>query len=392
MPTASTPDVRPILSLADLEAFDPPRGRDPEKVCRCPICRSSERAFHLNTATGVYNCKRASCGAKGKLFDFWQERPKQSARQHAQSRLNAAFSLAPKDCSPKAPNAPHSAPQREQSAQASEPATAATWQTLFAQSKPISGTEAAAYLARRGIPESLIEASGARVLRLYPGGYRREYALFPFCDRDGQTVAFLARAIDGAPDGHRAHGPRSAGVFSTGADALKAESVILCEAPIDALSLAACGYPAIALGGVTAPDWLPAALAFKRVYLALDNDQNGAGDKAASEIAPELESFGARVLRLAPPREEGASKSDWNALLLRDGAAALGDWLCERVSVSEPAENGNNFHFEAAPLAETKPNESEAREYSQPAPTGKDTPCVSCGAYCGTAALCAFCE
>ncbi len=388
MPTAngSTPTTRPVLSLADLEAFDTPQGRDPEKVCRCPICHSSERAFHFNTATGVYNCKRASCGATGKLSDFWQDRPQQNRKQRATNALSAAFSLAPKDCSP---NAPHSPTTREQSA----PATAATWQTLFAQSKPAMGTAAAEYLARRGIPDATSEAANARVLRLHSGGYARDYVAFPFCDRDGAPVAFQARAIDDKPDGHKAHGTKSAGVFSTCADALKAESVILCEAPIDALSLAACGFEAVALGGTAAPAWIASALAFKRVYLAFDNDQNGAGDTAAAKLALDLQSFGASVSRLAPPREDAADKSDWNAMLLHIGAPALCDWLTERLHIPEPAKVDNSI-LQAAPcepIAETMPPESDAREYSELAPTGKDTPCVSCGAYCGTAALCVFC-
>jgi len=331
--SASTPNARPALSLADLESFDTPRGRDPEKVCRCPICQSSERAFHFNTATGVYNCKRASCGATGKLSDFWQDRPQQNRKQRARNALHAAFSLAPKDCSPNAINARHSATEREQSAPApSAPATAATWQALFAQSKPVSGTAAAEYLARRGIPDATSEAANARVLRFYPGGYARDYVVFPFCDRDGAPVAFQARALDCEPDGHRAYGTKSAGVFSTCADALQAASVMLCEAPIDALSLAVCGFEAIALGGTSAPGWIHSALAFKRVYLAFDNDQNGAGDKAAADIAPALQSFGASVARLAPLRPNAALKSDWNTMLLQDGAAPLRAWLAARMA------------------------------------------------------------
>ena len=97
---ASTPTARGALSLADLEAFDLPCGRDPEKVCRCPICHSSERAFHFNTATGVYNCKRASCGATGKLSDFWQDRPQQNRKQRASNALHAAFDLKPANSAP----------------------------------------------------------------------------------------------------------------------------------------------------------------------------------------------------------------------------------------------------------------------------------------------------
>jgi hypothetical protein len=371
-----------------LEAFDTPQGRDPEKVCRCPICHSSERAFHFNTATGVFNCKRASCGTTGKLSDFWQDRPQQNRKQRASNALSAAFSLAPKDCSPDAINAPHSAPQREQT---NAPATAATWQTLFAQSKPASGTAAAKYLTRRGIPDATSEAASARVLRLYPGGYPRDYVVFPFCDRDGAPVAFQARAIDCEADGHQARGTKSAGVFSTCADALKSETVILCEAPIDALSLAACGFEAVALGGTSAPAWIVKALAFKRVYLAFDNDQNGAGDTAAAKLAPDLESFGASVIRLPPPREDAAAKSDWNAMLLQRGAPALRDWLSERLHIPEPAKAPAPCEQPATVAASNGLTLSAAPEYSDFDPTGKDTRCVSCRAYCGAAALCAFC-
>ena len=325
MPTGSTPNARPALSLADLEAFDPhPQGRDPEKVYRCPICQGSERAFHLNTTTGVYNCKRASCGAKGKLTDFRQERPRQSREKRAQSVLKTAFSLAPREF---AANVSESAIAREETAHA--PATAAIWQTLFARAQPIGSTpDAQKYLARRGVPEAIASAADVRGLTLYGRGF----AVFPFCDAAGAPVAFQARALDDRPDGHRAYGTKSAGVFLTCANALKTETVILCEAPIDALSLAVCGFPSLALGGCSAPDWLPPMLAFKRVLLAFDSDRNGAGDVAAVRLAPALQSFGARALRLAPLREAVGDKSDWNMMLQSHGAHALRAWLVARLA------------------------------------------------------------
>jgi len=157
--------------------------------------------------------------------------------------------------------------------------------------------------------------------------YGRSYVIFPFHDPDGATVAFQARANDGEPDAHRAYGPKSAGVFSSSPNALRGEAITICEAPIDALSLAVCGWPAIALGGVTAPDWIIAALAFKRVLLAFDSDANGAGDQAAAALTLALRSFGAKVIRLAPLRAEEAIKSDWNMMLQVNGAVELRAWL-----------------------------------------------------------------
>jgi DNA primase len=165
--------------------------------------------------------------------------------------------------------------------------------------------------------------------------YGRDFVVFPFCNGVGAPVAFQARALDNEPDGHRAYGRKSAGVFSTCADALKAETAIVCEAPIDALSLAMCGFPSVALGGTSAPDWMFSALAFKRVLLAFDNDANGAGDRAADKLVPALKSFGAKTARLAPQRVSDALKSDWNMMLLEQGAPVLHAWLVARLEHEE---------------------------------------------------------
>jgi len=311
----STPQV-PALSLAELETFDPRgKGRGAEKVYRCPVCQSDERALHVNHETGLWNCKRASCGANGKLTDFWTDRPKLSGRERARLALRRAFAL-------------------EEPRPRSEPETAATWRAYFDSSAPIAATEGAKYLAGRGIPEAIASAAGVRYL---PNLYGRPAVVFPFHDQSGAACALLARHSDGKPDGHRALGSRSAGIFKTHADALKAsalqgETVIVCEAPADALSLAACGVPAIALGCTRAPDWLPQALAFRRVLLALDNDANGAGEVGAQELQEALQSFGARVARLKPYRAADETKSDWNTMLLQDGAAPLRAWLMARLA------------------------------------------------------------
>ncbi len=305
----STPQA-PALSLADLEAFDPQgKARAGEKIYRCPICNSSERALHVNHESGLWNCKRAGCGVSGKLTDFWTERPKLKGREYSRLALRRAFALeAPK---PK-----------------SEPATAATWREYFDKSAAIEGTPGAEYLASRGIPERIATAAGVRFLSTL---YNRPAVLFPF-EQSGAPVAFQARFIDGKSDGHRAQGPKSEGAFLTAPDALQREAIVLCEAPIDALSLAACDLPAVALGGTAAPDWIAKACAFRRVLLAFDSDQNNAGEEAAQKLAPLLQSRGAKVARLAPLRAPDALKSDWNTMLQQSGAVALRAWLDCRLA------------------------------------------------------------
>jgi len=78
----------------------------------------------------------------------------------------------------------------------------------------------------------------------------------------------------------------------------KGAPIIVTEAPIDALSLAACGFPALALCGKSGlPQWLPIRCAFKEVMLCLDGDV--AGEKGAAKLSPFLESLGAETRRVA---------------------------------------------------------------------------------------------
>lgn len=297
------------ISLADLEAFDPQAERGGnERRCRCPICQAKERSFCFNATTGLYTCQRASCGARGKLCDFWEEKPRQNARQRARTALDMAFGV--------------SLPQ--DTAHPEKTATAATWREIWEQGQMIEqGTSAMEYLVGRGLELEVVQAARVRSLSLYG----RQWVAFPFAYVDGNDVAFQARAADGGENAHRAYGPKKAGVFYTSAAALKSETVYITEAPIDALSLAMCGRRAIALGGVVFPEWLLQALAFRCVALAFDNDSNGAGRKAASEMAPSLTSFGSYVFRMKPERAYNATKGDWNMMLKELGAGRLTQWL-----------------------------------------------------------------
>lgn len=43
-----------------------------ELVSKCPFCQSDRHKFYLNINTGLYNCKRASCGTKGNLNTLFE--------------------------------------------------------------------------------------------------------------------------------------------------------------------------------------------------------------------------------------------------------------------------------------------------------------------------------
>lgn len=313
--------IAPALSLADLEAFDPGhKRRDRESDCCCPLCGqgkrvdAAHRSLSYNGQTGAWRCAR--CGAKGLLREFWtrpQDRPaplkarERARRERQQQRL-----------------APAPSPKTE-----AEPERAAKWKAHLDSLRPLAGTPGVAYLEGRGLPVDFCHAQGVRFCADF---YGRPAVLFPIRDEAGRLVAMQGRYTDGRSDPktrtqNRTPGAKAAAVFATAeARAALAEprdrrAVALTEAPIDALSLAFAGLPAVALCGVSAestriPEWLRLGCAWRAVPLAFDGDV--AGDAASKALGPALLLVGATVLRLRP---DGAK--DWNARLVSQGADAL---------------------------------------------------------------------
>lgn len=286
-------DDRPALTLAELEAFDPyapPGGR--YRRFHCPLCDVARpyRSLSVEVETGGWNCWR--CGAKGKLREHWQTGI--SRRDLTRVRLKARLSLAPVAAS----------------AAATDPAP------VLAASVALAGTPGAAYVESRGIPLAVAEAAGVLWSRDF---YGRPAVLFPIVDRQGQIVAVNWRYLDAGTPKTRSIGPKSLGVFCT-PGALAASPIVICEAPLDALSLHACGVPAVALVGTTGPDWLRIVCGLRRVALALDADEAGA--LAAEKLGAVFGSFGSKLERWRP---EGAK--DWNEALQVRGRQAL----CEEL-------------------------------------------------------------
>jgi hypothetical protein len=281
------------LSLADLEQFDPyapDRGRERRFCCPLPLCDgkpkdSAHRSLSVARDTGLWRCWR--CGSSGRLKEWWEERPRQSRRARARAALRQAFSLAP--------------------AAPSIARCDLEWRQHLAGIRPLRGTPGEAYLDGRGIPVDLARAAGTRFAWDWFG---RAAVVVPLRDNAGRLVAAQGRHVDDREPRMHSCGDVCFGVFST-PGAWEADRLILTEAPIDALTLAAAGRPAIALCGATnCPSWLPQACAFRHVLLALDGDN--AGDAAAKHLAARLRPLGARVERLRP----GWFK-DWNALAPR---------------------------------------------------------------------------
>ena len=294
------------LSLAQLEAFDPyaARGGRERRFC-CPFCGdgkpkdSAHRSLSLNTQSGAWVCQR--CKACGKLDDFWEERPKTNRRDFARQQLQRATALPPK-FQPVAP----------------DDETQFRADQLMAQlqsARSLRGTAGEEYLLGRGVSVEVAEAAGVQFCPDWMKSEKwRGYAavVFPIHNRAGNLVAAQGREIGGA--GKLSIGPKSQGVFAT-AGARDAKRLVIVEAPIDALSLAVAGCPAIALCGTSGPAWLPKFCYRRRVLLAFDADElndkgRRPGDDAAAILTPKLESLGATVTRL---RSENGK--DWNEIL-----------------------------------------------------------------------------
>ncbi len=353
------------LDLQTLELFDPGGGRGTgtnRRFC-CPLCGlekprdAAHRSLIYRTDGGAWNCKR--CGQAGKLSDFWETRDDRERfnrsngattangltgpnwrRAHAQQKRAELSRLL--DGSTPNPTTTASgltgATARDAPAQATEPAK--DWRSNLRGLQPLEDTPGAAYLDGRGVPLETAILAGVRFSRDWFG---RPSVVFPIRGRDGELVAAQGRRIEATPKGTPnalTTGPKSRGAFVAPAIANgriwqpfepNGPGVILCEAPIDALSLAACGFPALALCGIngeatTGPAWLRLACGLKLVFPAFDADD--AGDDAARAISDFLSTYGAKCVRLRP-----AGAKDWNEALQASGRAILGDWIAERVLI-----------------------------------------------------------
>lgn len=284
--------LREGLSLADLQSYDPDGGRGPgveKRYCHPDDGKTvtdDHRDVSVNMQTGEWYCH--SCQTGGTLKEWRTGKPRLARAELSQARARQVFSLSkPK---PKTEPAPAEIEKEDR------------WRGWWERSVKLASTPGAGYLAGRSISPELAAECGAR---FSTGWYGRPAVLFPIRDRAGYLVAVSGRFTDGRDDLQKTMcaGPKSAGVFST-PGALDARCVAVVEGPVDALALWACGVAAVALIGVSWPEWLPRALAFKSVLIATDNDQGG--EDCAVKFDPALAARGARVLRLKPRLKDWA--------------------------------------------------------------------------------------
>lgn len=146
------------------------------------------------------------------------------------------------------------------------------------------------------------------VLTAYKVGEQGSRIVFPFLTPEGELALVKVReAVDGAKPKPTAANCEAI-LFGWQAVPPDARSIVITEGEIDALSMAAYGYPALSVpfggGGGEKQKWIENEFErmdrFERIYIATDMDEQG--DAAADEIANRLGRH--RCLRVILPKKD----------------------------------------------------------------------------------------
>lgn len=354
------------LSLSELESFDsrsPSRGK--ERRFLCPVCGQNKprdaahRSLAVNTETGGFLCHR--CQTKGRLKEYWESRPIMQKNQRTKLKLMSHFAL-------------RDVLESESKKQIEKLKTDDLAEKMAKYQSEFLHSPAEMYLLGRGIPTEIAVRAACGYAEKWEHWEKREEkwillgtdrrVVFPIYDESGEIVAIHGRAID---ENHLAsakitRGDKSLGLFLSDAQCLNGKVTAICEGAVDALALSVCGIPAAAMTGTSAPEWFYKKTAFRRVLLAVDNDD--AGNKAAFVLRNELASRGTKIFRLRPKNAK-----DWGEVLEKIGEEAMQKHLSafrEKLSdedrFSEAAVLFNYGRSEAAEFAAELIENSALRE------------------------------
>ncbi len=195
------------------------------------------------------------------------------------------------------------------------PVTRETAEERLRRSLPLYNTPGLHYVEKRGISAEIAHKA---CVRFDPDWNGRPAVLVPMVNAEHKLCSLHGRylSIMGKQNKMFTVGP-GGGILYVG-HGWAVEPIILVEGLFDALSLAMCGYSAVATVGRHAP-WLPKVCRDRSVILAFDG--NHPGDAEAKFYDEILE--GAHCYRVAPP---GHSK-DWNTALMKHGQHGIKQWL-----------------------------------------------------------------
>ncbi len=329
MRSARLDAILAVATCADvlrLGSVAPPKDVRGAIICPLPGHHEASPSFCLQRSEQGFRCH--GCGAHGGVLELVVALGLARDRGGAVELLGEQYRIPPDDKGDGSWKATRHVMQQRKVAAAfalppNEPEREATsddreaLRSALRGREPLNGTPGASYLASRGLCAAAASVSDAR---FHPSWLGRGSAIvFAVRDLAGSVVAAQGRFLEPSMTPKAmTKGPVGLGVYATmGALDPRAEVVAIVEAPLDALSLAVCELPAIALCGSTnRPAWLRRELAFRAVVLATDAD--AAGDAAAEDLRAWL-NLGTRCSRLVLP----AGCKDANELLRRDPADAL---------------------------------------------------------------------
>ncbi len=192
----------------------------------------------------------------------------------------------------------------------------------LARAQPLAGTPGQAYVERRGVPVEMADAAG---LRWDPDFNGRPAVVVALRDRTDLLSSVHGRYLHVVRGQNKmlTIGP-AGGVIST-LGGWRAEPLILVEGLFDAISLATCGWAAVATIGRWAP-WLTDVTAHRVVWLAFDAGRPGEADVAC--YTERLRD--ADVRRLLPPH----GCKDWNTALVKRGRGTVARWIGDTVAAN----------------------------------------------------------
>jgi hypothetical protein len=239
----------PELCLEDLQSYDP----EGVRRFRCPLCESRSRCLGVELESGFWHCFR--CGGKGRFGEY----------------STPGF-------------VPPPAPKKRND-----------WRRLWNESQPI----------REGVTWRGISQWGS--VRYNPDFYGAPCVIFPSVSWCASLTGSQGRKV-GRWSGSKTLTARGSqlGLFATSALSWLNDPLILCEGPMDALSLEEIGYPAMATFGVQLPKWINRLTWWRRVAIATDADE--AGDVAAERWRRQI-SVTRGFQRLRPQR--GKDFNEW---------------------------------------------------------------------------------
>jgi DNA primase len=312
------------VTLAQLENFDPQPLRQGARtrylcplsgVCADKPCDNAHRSLCVENSTGGFYCHR--CNERGRLREFWKEKKQSAKAVRTRSHLRPIARVAAETIVPAVGKKIDIEPLRER---------------MKIYAGEFLSSPAEKYLLGRGISKEISPMALCGYAPAWEhwekkneewdriGTDRR--VVFPVCDAARNLVAMHARAIDElhlhSPKITR--GNKSRGVFYSSPDVFSSDMVAICEGPVDALALQACGIPAVAMIGTSAPEWLFEKLKDTAVLIATDADK--AGDEAAMKLRFALGPHTKKVFRLRPLHGK-----DWAEELEMSGPKKLSEHL-----------------------------------------------------------------